>query len=31
MLKHAHNNIGYPITRLKLNIGLTNKKGSTII
>ena len=25
------NNIGYPITRMKLNIGLTKEKGSTII
>jgi len=31
MLKHVYINIGYPITRKKLNIGLTNKKGSTII
>jgi hypothetical protein len=31
MPKYALNNIGYPIKRRKLNIGLTNKKGSTII
>lgn len=31
ILKHVSINIGYPITSIKLNIGLTNKKGSTMI